>query len=454
MSPAPKNARPRVVIIGGGFGGLNAAKRLKRTNVAVTILDRRNHHLFQPLLYQVAAAALNPSDIAMPIRHILRGQENAEVLLAEARAVDVGARSVLLVDGDDLAYDYLIIATGATHSYFGNDRWARVAPGLKTIEDALLIRRRVLLAYEYAERLPDAEAQRRWLNFVIVGGGPTGVELAGALAEISRQTLERDFRHIDPKNARIILVEGAPRLLPTYPEDLSEAAKRQLINLGVEVRTNAKVTDIDSAGVVIGSEHIKARTVLWAAGVAASPLARSLGVPLDRAGRVIVEQDLSIPGHREVFVIGDLAAAQSGGKPVPGIAPAAIQEGKYAAENIARDLQGQARVPFHYRDKGSLATIGRAAAVGVVGRLRLKGLVAWLAWLLVHIFYLIGFRNRVLVLLEWAWSYLTAERGARLITGYPFAEEEPEVVDGPAEMTGSSAQAPGSAAPRAVVRGS
>ncbi|HME91586.1 MAG TPA: NAD(P)/FAD-dependent oxidoreductase [Myxococcaceae bacterium] len=413
---------PQVVIIGAGFAGLNAAKRLQSAPVRITVLDRRNHHLFQPLLYQVAAAALNPSDIAMPIRHILRRQKNTEVLLGEVTEVDPAGKRVHL-DVGSVSYDYLIIATGATHSYFGNEQWSRFAPGLKTIEDALIIRRRVLLAYEMAERERDPELQQRWLNFIIVGAGPTGVELAGALAEISRQTLERDFRRIDPTRARIILLEGAPRVLPPYPEDLSEAAKRQLIKLGVEVHTGAQVTSIDGEGAVIGSQRIPARTVIWAAGVAASPLARSLGVALDRAGRVVVEQDLSVPGHPEIFVVGDLAAAKSDGKPVPGVAPAAIQEGRHAALNIAREIRGLGRLPFRYRDKGSLATIGRAAAVADLGRVKFTGLIAWLAWLVVHIFYLIGFRNRMLVLLEWAWSYLTTQRGARLITGFPADEE-------------------------------
>ena len=411
-----------MVIIGAGFAGLNAAKQLRSAPVRITVLDRRNHHLFQPLLYQVAAAALNPSDIAMPIRHILRRQKNTEVLLGEVTAVDPTEKRVRF-DAESLSYDYLIIATGATHSYFGNEQWSRFAPGLKTIEDALIIRRRVLLAYEMAEREGDPDQQQRWLNFIIVGGGPTGVELAGALAEISRQTLDRDFRRIDPSRARIILIEGAPRVLPPYPEDLSEAARRQLVKLGVEVHTGAMVTAIDSEGAVVGSERIPARTVIWAAGVAASPLARSLGVPLDRAGRVLVEPDLSVPGHPEIFVVGDLAATKSDGKPVPGVAPAAIQEGRHTAKNITREIRGLGRLPFRYRDKGSLATIGRAAAVADLGRVKFTGLIAWLAWLVVHIYYLIGFKNRVLVLLQWAWSYLTSKRGARLITGFP-AEEE------------------------------
>lgn len=443
MATESTKERPRVVIIGGGFGGLNVAKKLKSAPVRITLLDRRNHHLFQPLLYQVAAAALNPSDIATPIRRILRRQKNTEVLLGEATSVDTARRVVQLEDGE-VPYDYLVIATGATHSYFGKDQWARFAPGLKTIEDALLIRRRVLLAYEMAEREQDPEIQRRWLNFLIVGAGPTGVELAGALAEISRQTLDMDFRRIDPTSARIILLEGAPRVLPTYPEDLSEAARRQLVKLGVEVHTHAQVTAIDAEGATVGSEKIPARTVIWAAGVAASPLARSLGVPLDRAGRVVIEPDLSVPGHPEIFVIGDLAAARSGGKPVPGIAPAAIQEGKHTAKNILGQLRGVGRAPFHYRDKGTLATIGRAAAVADLGRLKLSGFLAWMTWLVVHIFFLIGFRNRLLVLIEWAWSYLTTERGARLITGLPSAEVEAEGLCAPTDLE-PLGQAPASA---------
>ncbi len=415
MPMTAEGGRRRVVIVGAGFGGLNAAKALKNAPVEVTVIDRRNHHLFQPLLYQVAAAALNPSDIAVPIRRILRRQRNVEVLLGEATSIDTSTKTLRLRDGE-LRYDYLIVATGATHSYFGNERWARVAPGLKTIEDALLIRRRVLLAYENAERERDPAVQRQWLSFVIVGGGPTGVELAGALAEISRHTLEKDFRRIDPTRARVILVESASRVLPTYPPDLSESARRQLLKLGVEVHTDAKVTEVDEWGATLLKERILARTVLWAAGVAASPLAKTLAAPLDRAGRVEVEEDLSLPGHREVFVIGDLASVRFGGRPVPGVAPAAIEEGRHVAKNISREIRGQARLAFRYRDKGTLATIGRAAAVADLGRLKLTGLVAWLAWLVVHIFFLIGFRNRVLVLFEWAWSYFTTDRGARLIT--------------------------------------
>ena len=408
---------PSVVIIGGGFGGLYAARSLARAPVRVTVIDRRNHHVFQPLLYQVATAALNPSDIAYPIRSVLRRQPNARVLLAEASRIDVAARKVE-VDGGTLDYDYLIVATGATHSYFGHGDWEKLAPGLKTIEDALDVRRRVFLAYEAAERETDPALRAEWLTFVVVGGGPTGVELAGALSEIALHTLKRDFRAIDPTMARVVLVESQARVLPPYPEPLSEKARAQLVRLGVEVRTGALVTGIDQHGVQIGGERIPSRTVLWAAGVAASPLARSLGAPLDRAGRVLVAPDLSLPDHPEVFVVGDLSATvQANGEPVPGVAPAAIQEGRHAGRQIARSLAGEPREPFRYNDKGSLATIGRAAAVADLGRLELSGFLAWLAWWAIHIFFLIGFRNRVLVMFSWAWSYFTFQRGARLITG-------------------------------------
>ena len=410
-------APPRVVIVGAGFAGLEAARALRRAPVAVTVVDRRNHHLFQPLLYQVATAALNPSDISAPIRHVLRRQENAEVLLGEVASVDPARRVVRLDDGAEIPYDFLVLATGATHSYLGHDGWAPLAPGLKTIEDAVEIRRRLLLAFELAEREGDEGRRRALLTFVLVGGGPTGVELAGALAEIASRTLASDFRHIRPESARVVLVEAAPRVLPAYPESLSAAAREQLARLGVEVRTGAKVTAIDEGGVSVGEERIEARTVLWAAGVAASPLARSLGAPLDRAGRVRVNPDLTVPGHPEILVTGDLAALErGGGELVPGVAPAAMQEGRHAARLIERALRGEATEPFRYRDKGLLATVGRAAAVARIGRLEFSGLPAWLAWLFVHIFFLIGFRNRVAVILQWAWSYVTFKRGARLIT--------------------------------------
>ncbi len=413
------NDRPRVVIVGAGFGGLYAARALGRAPVGVTLVDRRNHHLFQPLLYQVATAALNPADIAAPIRSILRGQRNTNVLLAEATAVDPPAKRVILADGE-LSYDALIVAAGATHSYFGRDDWAGLAPGLKSIEDALEIRRRIFLAYEQAERETDPVRQREWMTFVIVGGGATGVEMAGALAEISRHALASEFDRIDPGRARIVLVEGLPRLLPAYSDGASARARVQVEGLGVEVRTGTRLTDVDARGVRLGDERVPARTVVWAAGVQASPLASSLGVPLDRAGRVLVRSDLTIPGRDDVFVIGDLAALEQDGKLVPGVSPAAIQEGRHAAANVVRRLRGEPLRAFRYRDKGAFATIGRGAAVGELpGGLTLSGFVAWIAWLAIHIFFLIGFRNRVIVVLQWAYSYLTFRRGARLITGAP-----------------------------------
>ncbi len=419
MTPwAPDTAE--VVIIGGGFAGLYAAQALRRAPVRVTVLDRRNHHLFQPLLYQVATAGLNPSDIAYPIRTVLRRQKNARVLLADVSRVDTASRTVEY-DAGSIQYDYLVVATGATHSYFGHPEWAGLAPGLKTIEDALDMRGRVFLAYEEAERTLDRAEQAECLTFVVVGGGPTGVELAGTLAEIAHHSMKRDFRTIDPDDARVVLIEGVDRVLPSYPEKLSQAARRQLEKLGVTVRTGCMVTAIDPHGVTLGadSERIPARTVLWAAGVAASPLARSLGAPLDRAGRVQVQPDLTLPGHPEVFVIGDLAALTCDGAPVPGVAPAAIQEGKHAAGNIRRAIGGEALAPFRYRDKGSLATIGRAAAVASFKRFKLTGFLAWWAWWAIHIFFLIGFRSRLLVMFGWAWSYVTFQRSARLITGAP-----------------------------------
>jgi NADH dehydrogenase len=406
-----------VVIVGGGFGGLYAARALRRAPVRVTVVDRRNHHTFQPLLYQVATAGLNPSDIAMPIRRVLRKQRNATVLLAEVAAIDPARKRVVFEDGA-LGYDTLILASGATHSYFGHDAWAPLAPGLKTLEDALEIRRRVLLAYEAAERETDPARKKAWMTFIVVGGGPTGVELAGALAEIARHSLSHEFRRIDPSTAAVILLEGTGHVLPSYVPELGDRARAQLERLGVTVRTDALVTQIDQEGVSIGDERIASRTVLWAAGVAASPLGRSLGAPLDRAGRVLVQPDLTVPGHEDIYVIGDLASLkQEGGAPVPGVAPAAIQEALHTARNIMRSLEGEPRLPFRYRDKGSLATIGRAAGVADFGRLKLSGFIAWIAWLTIHIFFLIGFRNRFVVLFEWAWSYLTYERGARLITG-------------------------------------
>jgi NADH dehydrogenase len=411
-----RDRRPHVVIVGGGFGGLYAARALAGRPVRVTLLDRRNHHLFQPLLYQVATAALNPSDIAMPLRSILRRAANVTVLLAEVEAVDLAARRLVL-DGDSLQYDALVLAAGAGHSYFGHDDWEALAPSLKTLEDALEIRRRVLVAYEEAEREEDRAEQRALLTSVVIGGGPTGVELAGALAEISRETIARDFRLIDPTKARIVLLEGGPRVLAAFPDPLPARAAAALTRIGVEVRTGATVTRVTPDAVWIGGEQIRARTVLWAAGVSAAPLTRTLGVPLDRAGRVLVERDLSIPGHPEAFAIGDVCAfTDDAGHPLPGLAPVALQQGRAAARNVLHRLAGEPTEPFRYHDRGSMATIGRAAAVAVVGRFRLSGLVAWLAWLFVHITFLIGFRNRFLVLFQWAWAYISWQRGARLIT--------------------------------------
>ena len=379
------------------------------------MIDRANHHLFQPLLYQVATAALSPADISAPIRRILRKQKNVEVLLAEATAIDLQARRVILADGE-LPYDYLIVATGATHAYFGHDEWEPFAPGLKTLSDALRIRQHILMAFEIAEREPDETLRREWMTFVIVGAGPTGVELAGTLAEVARQTLARDFRHIDTSQARVVLVEAATKVLGTFDNSLSARAQEQLKTLGVEVRLGSAVSEITSAGVKVGSESIGARTVIWAAGVAASPLARTLNVPLDRAGRVLVAPDLTVPGADNVYVIGDLARFEQDGKPVPGIAPAAMQEGRHAAANLLRSLEGKPRLPFRYHDKGMLATIGRGAAVAHIGSIKASGYLAWLLWLFVHIFFLIGFRNRLVVMIQWAWSYITFDRGARLIT--------------------------------------
>jgi NADH:ubiquinone reductase (H+-translocating) len=409
---------PRVVIVGGGFAGLAAARGLRRAPVRVTLVDRRNHHVFQPLLYQVATAALSPADVSAPIRGILRRHANLEVRMAEVVDVDLRARAVVLAGGDRLVYDFLVIATGATHAYFGHPEWAPLAPGLKTIEDATDIRRRFLLAFEAAEREDDPEARRALLTFVVVGAGPTGVELAGAMAEIARHSIVRDFRRIDPATARIVLVEGGPRVLPAYHPSLAAYAERALGRIGVEVRTGAVVTRVDPEGVEIGEERIATRNVVWAAGVTASPLGTRLGAPLDRSGRVRVTPDLTVPGHPEIHVTGDLAGLDGpDGRPLPGVAPVANQQGRHAARNVRLALRGRPLRPFRYVDRGSMATIGRNAAVLEAGRLKMKGLPAWLAWLFVHIFALIGFRNRAMVMLQWAWSYLTWQRGARLITG-------------------------------------
>ncbi len=411
-------ARPRVVIVGGGFGGLEAARGLRRAAVDVMLLDRRNYHLFQPLLYQVATASLSPADVAGPIRSILKRSRNTEVWMGEAVDVDVERRVVSLVDGR-LDYDYLVVATGVTHAYFGHDEWAPLAPGLKTVDDALEMRRRFLLAFEAAEREADPDARRRLLTFVIVGAGPTGVELAGAMAEIARQSIPRDFRFVDTTSARILLVEGADRVLPGYPPSLSASADAQLRRLGVDVRTGALVTGIEEEGVHVADDFVPAANAFWAAGVAASPLAGRLGAPLDRAGRVLVRDDCSLPDHPEVFVIGDLAHIEQDGQLLPGVAQVAIQSGRHAARAIRSDLARRPRKPFHYRDLGNLATIGRNAAVADFGRVRFGGFIAWFIWAFIHIYNLINFRSRILVMVQWAWAWLTYQRGIRLITGSP-----------------------------------
>jgi NADH dehydrogenase len=409
-------ARPHVVIVGGGFGGIEAARGLARSNVDVSVVDRRNHHLFQPLLYQVATAGLNPADIAAPIRSILRHQDNVTVLLGDVVDVDMERSTIAVADGSHLSYDYLVLAAGTRHSYFGNDQWEIHAPGLKSVEDALEIRRRVLMAFERAERSPSGSGRDAELTFVVVGGGPTGVEMAGAIAEIAFKVMRRDFRRIDPTNAKVILLEADSRVLTAYPPSLSKKAQKQLHRLGVEVRTDTRVEGIDSDGVNTNAGRIDSRTVVWGAGNSAAPIAAALGVETDRAGRVVVESDLSVPGHSDVFVVGDLAAATSEGKPVPGVAQAALQGGSHAALCIVADLANRDRSAFRYRNKGELATIGRSSAVGVIRGVRLSGWIAWMAWWLVHIFFLVNFRSRAIVLFSWSWSYLTFQRGARLIT--------------------------------------
>jgi len=406
---------PHVVILGCGFGGLFAARALARAPVRVTVLDRTNHHLFQPLLYQVATAGLSAPAVAAPIRQILGGQRNTTVLYGDAERIDVPRRAVMLADGGVIAYDRLIVAAGAANNYFGNDGWQAHAPSLKTLEDAYEIRRRVLLAFERAERETDAARRAAWLTFVVIGAGATGVELAGAFAEIARHTLRGEFRNFDPRNARVVLVEGGERVLNTYPPALSQRARIQLERLGVTVWLGKTVTGIDREGVTMGPDRLAAHTVVWAAGVAASPLGASLGVPLDRAGRVIVNEDLSVPGHPEISVIGDLAALPWHTPPVPGIAPAAKQMGRLAARNIVLSIKGENTKAFRYQDVGMLATIGMNSAVAVLGRLQLSGYPAWLLWLVAHIYFLIGFRNRIVVLIDWAWAYWTYERSARII---------------------------------------
>ncbi len=410
--------QPKVVIVGGGFGGLWAAKALANTAVDVTLIDRKNHHVFQPLLYQVATAVLSPGEIATPIRRILHYAKNIEVILGEVTGFDVDNKTVRIDDGTELKFDYLIVAAGARHAYFGHDEWEVSAPGLKTIEDAVEIRRRVLLAFEFAERQAYINGTHEPLNFVIVGGGPTGVELAGAIADIARQAMAKDFKAIDTRNARVTLFEGSDRVLGTFAKDLSESAKSQLEDLGVDVRLNSFVTDIAPGRVKVGEEWIQCDVVIWATGVAASPVGKQLGVETDRAGRVFVEPDLSLPGHPSVFVIGDMASIkQENGDPVPGVSPAAMQMGTATANNILAELKGRPRENFRYVDKGSMATIGRNKAIADLRGWKFTGYVAWVMWLFLHVFFLIGFRNRLIVLSEWFWAYLTRERSARLITG-------------------------------------
>ena len=417
-----------VVIIGCGFGGLAAARELAGADVRITMIDRSNHHLFQPLLYQVATAGLSAPAISAPIRNILSNQRNVTTLMADVISIDVNGKSVLLEDGTRIDYDYLIVAAGSTHSYFGRDDWAGLAPGLKTLEDAFDIRRRILMAFEYAERETDARRRQEWLTFTVIGGGATGVEMAGTLVEIARHTLRGEFRNIDPHSARVVLIEGSDRILGAYPPDLSEKAREQLQKLGVDVRTGSRVVHIDEQCVRYanfdGEQMLASRTVIWSAGVAASPLGKSLGVELDRAGRVPVSSELSIAGHDDIYVIGDLAAAQSGGKPVPGVSPAAKQMGRVAARNIKNRIANRPPESFKYQDYGSLATIGRKAAIAMVGKFKFSGFPAWLFWLFVHVYFLIGFRNRIMVMSDWAWAYLTFKRSARVISNTMHAKQE------------------------------
>ena len=419
------SSKHRVVLVGGGFAGLYAAKRLGRAAVDVTVVDKRNFHVFQPLLYQVATGALSPGEIASPLRYVLNHNKNTRTWMAEVTGLDVARRRVILADGE-LPYDTLVLAAGARHHYFGNDQWERIAPGLKTIEDATEIRGRIFRAFEFAEREPDAARRRTWLTFVVVGGGPTGVELAGALGEIANDTLRNDFRTVNPKEANILLLEGTPRILGNFPVKLSDAAERSLIRLGVRTRVNARVTCVDEEGVLVSidgrTDRIESKTVLWAAGVAASPLGKILAdqadAQMDRAGRILVAPDLTVPGHPEIFVIGDMANfSHQTGNPLPGVAPVAMQQGRYTARLIQARLAGRTLPPFHYVDKGNMATIGRAAAVADIAGLRFSGILAWLAWLFIHLMYLVEFDNRLLVMVEWAYNYFTFNRGARLITG-------------------------------------
>src|ERR1700720_2837231 len=417
--------KPRVVIIGAGFGGLEAAKKLAGEEVQVTVIDRTNYHLFQPLLYQVATAALSPADIAAPVRAILSKWKNIEVILAEVQSIDADAKKVKMVDSE-LGYDFLILATGARHSYFGHPEWEKLAPGLKSLEDAVEIRRRILMAFEQAEKIADETARKATMTFVIIGGGPTGVEMAGAIAEIARYTLARDFRHIDPSTARIILIESEPRVLSAFPEDLQISATKQLVDLGVEVRTGVYATNLSEAGLYVGDEFIPCRVKIWAAGNNASFVGKTIGIPIDRVGRVLVNNDLTIPGHPEIQVIGDLANfSHQTGEPLPGVSPVAMQQGRHAARNVLAMIEGLKPQRFYYWNKGSMATIGRHKAVADLNLVHFSGFPAWLAWLFVHIIFLVGFRNRLAVLFQWAWAYFTFNKGARLITRNFQSEQRP-----------------------------
>ncbi len=425
-TPESRSSLPKVIIVGGGFGGLKAAKAFAKAPLQVTVIDRSNHHLFQPLLYQVATAGLSPADIATPIRSVLRDQKNTDVLMAEVTGIDVDRREVAAVDSR-LSYDYLILATGARHGYFGHEAWENYAPGIKTIPDAIAIRQKVLLAFEAAERQSDPANQEVLLTFVIVGGGPTGVEMAGAIAELAHRALAADFHHIDPRQTQVILLEAGSNILATFPPDLADKARRELERLGVDVRTGSRVEEVRRDGVQVNGKWIFSPTIMWAAGVVASPAGKWLGAETDRAGRVIVTPFLSVPNHPEIFVIGD-AACVSGptGKPLPGVAPVAMQQGRYVADYIIRQVEGEKSFdPFQYRNKGNLATVGRRFAIADLGKIKLSGNTAWLAWIAVHIYYLIGFRNRIMVMIQWAWAYITFQRGARLITD--MAREEPVV---------------------------
>jgi NADH dehydrogenase len=419
------NSKPHVVIVGSGFGGLEAVKKLARKNVRVTVIDRTNYHLFQPLLYQVATAALSPADIAAPVRAILSKSENVDVILAEVQSIDVNAKKVRMVDGE-LDYDYLIVATGARHSYFGHPEWEKLAPGLKSLEDAVEIRRRILMAFEYAERISDEAARKAAMTFVVIGGGPTGVEMAGAIAEIARYTLAKDFRHIDPSQARVILIESEPKVLAAFPEDLRDSAMKQLADLGIEVRTGIHASNLSEEGLQVGNEFIPCRVKIWAAGNNASFVGHALGVPIDRVGRVIVNKDLTIPNHPEIQVIGDLANfSHQTGEPLPGVSPVAMQQGRHAARNVLSMIDGRKPQRFWYFDKGSMATIGRNKAVADLKFVHLTGIPAWLAWLFIHVIFLVGFRSRLAVLFQWAWAYFSFNKGARLITRNFQSEQRP-----------------------------